>query len=163
MGSLKNMLSVRGLMNTLVPAGIGGAGALGVDIALSYIPLPEWFHTPMGKMIARIAGAIGVGALASFVVPRRTAGLITAGALTVTAYGTIRDFVADKFPELPGVAGVSPPAYGDLSDTRIGYISPAPRLSAYMNRREAAPTMGAYMNRPLDTVNSMAGVTSDGM
>jgi len=164
MGSIKSMLSVRGLMNTLVPAGIGGAGALGVDIALAYIPLPEWFQTPIGKMVARIAGAVGVGALAAFIVPRRTAALITAGALTVTAYGTIRDFAAEQFPQLPGLSGIYPPMGADYSDTRMGYVSPAPRLSAYMNRRDAgAAPLSAYMRRPLDNVNNLSGVTSDGM
>lgn len=161
MGGLKSMLSVRGLMNTLMPAAIGGAGALGVDIALSYVPLPEWFQTPMGKMVARIAGAIGVGAIAAFVVPRRTAAMITAGALTVTAYGTIRDFAATQFPQL-ALSGI--PMSSDYSDTQLGYLDPAPRLGAYMQRRmPVASGVGAYMRNSLDDVNSLSGVTSDGM
>ncbi len=161
-GSIKSMLSVRGLTNTLMPAAIGGAGALGVDLALSYIPgLPEWFNTPTGRIVARVVGAIGVGMLAGMVTNRRTGALVTSGALTVTAYGAIKEFAANNFPQL---AGISPPAYGDFSDLRIGYIDPAPRLGAYMQR--SAPRsggVGAYMRDSLDNVNSLSGVTGDGM
>lgn len=164
MGSIKSLLSVRGLTNTLMPAAIGGAGALGVDLALSYLPtdkLPEFFGTTMGKLVLRVVGAIGVGALAAMVVPRRTAGLITAGALTVTAYGAIKSFAVDNFPQL---AGISPPEYGDFSDTRLGYLDPAPRLGAYMRRSVPMNTgVGAYMRESLDNVNSLSGVTGDGM
>lgn len=163
-GSLKSMLSIRGLTNTLMPAAIGGAGALGVDLALSYLPtdkLPEFFTTTAGKLVLRVVGAIGVGAIAAMFVPRRTAGLITAGALTVTAYGAIKQVAVDNFPQL---AGISPPAYGDFSDLRLGYVDPAPRLGAYMQRGVArANGVGAYMRDSLDNVNSLSGVTSDGM
>lgn len=160
MGSIKNMLSVRGLTNTLVPAAIGGAGALGVDLALSYVPLPEWFQTQTGKLVARVAGAIGLGVVAGMVTNRRTAALITSGALTVTAYGAIKEFAAQNFPQLQGI---SPPAYGDFSDLRLGYLDPAPRLGAYMQRSVPAQRVGAYMRDSLDNVNSLSGVTSDGM
>lgn len=153
------MLSVRGLMSTLAPAAIGGAGALGVDLALSYVPLPEWFQTPTGQLVARVVGAIGLGFVASFVVPKRTAMLVTSGALTVTAYGAIREFAAQNFPAL---AGVSPPEYGDFSDTRLGYLDPAPRLGAYMQRRAPANGVGAYMRDSIDPVNTNLG-SSDGL
>lgn len=162
MGSIKSMLSVRGLTNTLMPAAIGGAGALGVDILLTYIPtasLPEFFNTTAGKFALRVIGAIGLGALAGMVVPRRTAGLITAGALTVTAYGAIKDVVAQNFPQLQGVG-----PNADYSDLNLGYISPAPRLGAYMQRSiPRSNGVGAYMRDGLDNVNSLSGVTSDGM
>lgn len=161
LGSIKSMLSLRGLTHTLMPAAIGGAGALGVDLALSYVPLPEWFQSNTGRIVARVLGAIGVGVIASFIVPRRTAALITSGALTVTAYGVIKEFASQNFPQLQGI---SPPAYGDMSDLRLGYLDPAPRLGAYMQRGlPRANGVGAYMRDSLDNVNSLSGVTSDGL
>lgn len=168
MGGFKSMLSLRGLTNTLVPAAIGGAGALGVDLALSYMPgLPEWFSTPTGKIVARVVGAIGVGVIAGMLTNRRTGALVTSGALTVTAYGAIKSFAVQTFPQL---AGISPPEYGDFSDTRLGYLDPAPRLGAYMQRNVGVGAymqrntgVGAYMRDSLDNVNSLSGVTHDGM
>lgn len=161
-------LSMRGLMGTLKqsvgPAIVGGVGAVGVDIALGYIPLPEWFETATGKMVARIGGALALGLLANMVASRRVAMNVTLGALTVSAYGSIRDFTHQTFPQLPGLAGISPPMYGDFSDTRLGYLDPAPRLGAYMQRRAPAGNgVGAYMRDTLDNVNGLAGVTSDGL
>lgn len=160
--SMRNMLSLRGLTGALMPAAIGGAGALGVDLMLGYIPLPAWFDSPTGRIVARVGGAFALGVLASFVVPRRTATLITAGALTVTAYNALREYAP--------LAGISPPAYGgDYSDTRLSYVSPAPMLQgrgmgAYMRSTVPAGTgMGAYMRDSLDPVNNLSGVTGDGL
>lgn len=139
--------SPRSILNAVIPAAVGGAGAVALDVALSYVPMPAFLQSGPGKMVGRVGGAIALGMLARFVVGRETANKITLGALTVAAYGTIRDFAVQA-----GVPGLS--AY-DYSDTSMGYTSPAPMLNAYMPG--AAPPS-------LDTVNAKMGAyMSDGI
>lgn len=129
------------IMGQLIPAAIGGAGALALDIALSKIPQPEFLNNPVGKLGVRVVGAIGLGMLANLL----KAGIgrqITAGALTVVAYNTIRDVVQRVAPSIT-VAGY-------MDDSTMGYIDPAPQLQgtgmgAYMRGATVAQPMGAYM------------------
>lgn len=154
------LMSVSGLTSTLVPVVAGGAGALGVDFALSYIPAEwTWAQSTIARNLLRVVGAVALGSAASMATNRRIGVMVTTGALTVMAYGAMRDLLADKAP--PSVSGISPPPYGDYSDTRMGYIDPAPRLAAYMRSGGPAP-MGAYMrDSMLDPVN--VNGYSDGM
>lgn len=157
--------SPRGIMNALIPAGMGAAGAVALDVAMNFVPLPAQFQTPLYKNIARIAGAFALGYVSSFVLGREKAKQVTLGALTVASYNVVRDVVTTNFPQL-GLHGAE--TY-DLSDLRMGYISPAARLSpgvgAYMRSSmpTPAPGVGAYMRDSLDTVNSLNGTHNDGM
>lgn len=164
------MLSPRGILNALIPAGMGAAGAVALDLAMNYVPLPAQFQTPLWKNVARIVGAFGLGYVAAFALGREKARQVTLGALTVASYTVIRDLVSQNFPQL-GLSGAE--SY-DMSDLRMGYLSPAPMLTsaaqqsgmgAYMrgSMPTPAPGVGAYMRDSLDTVNSMAGVVNDGM
>lgn len=163
------VLSPRGILNALIPAGMGAAGAVALDLAMNYVPLPAQFQTPLWKNVARIVGAFGLGYVATFALGREKARQVTLGALTVASYTVIRDLVSQNFPQL-GLSGAE--SY-DMSDLRMGYLSPAPMLTsarqngmgAYMSSSMStpAPAFGAYMRDSLDTVNSMAGVVNDGM
>lgn len=165
--SMRSLLSVRGLMHTLTPAVGGAAGALALDVALSYVPadkLPTWAQGPWAKVGIKVLGAVALGALAGKFVNRRTGMLVTSGALTVTAYGVIKDFVAKNVPSIP-VSGIDPPMGSDYSDTRLAYVSPSPMLQngmgAYMRNGTSPQRVGAYMRDSLDTVN-VHGI-NDGM
>lgn len=161
------MLSPRGIMNALIPAGMGAVGAVALDVAMTWVPLPAQFQTPLWRNVARIVGAIGLGYAASFVIGREKAKQVTLGALTVASYTVVRDLVTQNFPQI----GLSGAETYDMSDLRMGYISPSPMLTnargvgAYMrgSMPSPAPGVGAYMRDSLDTVNSMAGVANDGM
>lgn len=156
--------SPRGILNAVFPATIGALGAIGVDVAMKYIPLPAQFQTPLWKNVARVGAAFGLSYAASYVLGREKAKQVLAGALTVASYNALRDLIATNFPQL-GLSGIDA---HDMSDLRLGYINPAPMLTngpgvgAYM-RNPAGPGMGAYMRDSLDTVNSLHGVTNDGM
>lgn len=156
--------SPRGAMNALIPAGIGAAGAVALDVVLHYIPLPAQFQSPLWKNVARVIGALGVGYLSSFVLGKERARVVTIGALTVASYTVLRDVVSQQFPTL-GLSGAD--SY-DMSDLRLGYVNPAPMLQggmgAYMRDSLVAPSgVGAYMRDSLDNVNSLSGVVGDGM
>src|SRR4030042_6898277 len=59
--------------NTLMPSAIGAAGALGLDILMGFLPLPD--NLKMGPMrnVVRVVGAVGLGMLAGMVVKKDTA------------------------------------------------------------------------------------------
>lgn len=136
--------SIRGITSALVPAAIGGAGAVALDVGLSYLPasVPDFLKTGIGNKGLKIAGAIALGMIAGKVLGRETGKAVGAGALTVVAYGIVRDLVKQVAPTLP----LSGTDYQDFA------YNPAPMLTgmgAYMdngvNQFQAAQ-MGAYMH-----------------
>lgn len=124
--------SLGGLTNQLIPAAYGAAGALALDVALGYIPLPAMLKTGYARHATRIVGALGIGFLASKFL-RGRAGAIGQGALTVAVYGLLKDVavqtVGDKVKGL-----------GDYEEITVnGYMDAAPGVGAYLNG------MGAYL------------------
>ncbi len=154
----------RAILNTLIPAGIGAIGAIGLDVALSYVPLPAQFQSGLWKNVTRIVGAVGLGVVAGMVVGRQKGQQVALGALTVASYTIIRDLVKENFPQL-NLSGAE--SY-DYSDLRIGYTNPAAMVTgngvgAYMSSPLPQSGVGAYMRGSLDTVNSLNGVVGDGL
>lgn len=155
----------RAILNAIIPAGVGALGAIGLDIAMSYVPLPAQFQTGIWRNVARIVGAVGLGVVAGMVVGRQKGSQVALGALTVVSYSIVRDVVKEKFPQL----NLSGAETYDYSDLRIGYINPAAMVTgsgvgAYMNSPVPNSGVGAYMGRGgLDTVNSLSGVVGDGL
>ena len=160
----------RAILAVLIPAGVGAGGALALDIAMSYVPLPATMQTPMAKNIARIIGAIALGALGTAFLGRQKGAQVALGALTVVSYNVLREFAVQQFPTLT-LSGITQGDYSDLNlaGRRLGYINPAPMLTSGMGAYMGAglppvPGMGAYMGRGgLDNVNSLSGVVSDGL
>lgn len=142
-------LSLGRIGSMLVPAAMGGVGAIGLDVALAYIPIPEQYKTGWLGTGVKVAGAIGLGLLAGKVVGREKGKLFAAGALTVIAYQTIRAFASQAFGStIKGLSG-----YQDFTDYRVGaymnngmgqlgYANPAAILRDSPMR---ARQMGAYM------------------
>lgn len=94
---------------TLIPSAVGGAGALALDIALAALPLPDAMKNgPMAPLV-KVAGAVGLGMLASQFLGRKTGEQVAAGALTVTIYNVARKALAgikkkDGTPMIPGLS-----------------------------------------------------------
>ncbi len=127
--------------DTLIPAGIGAAGALGVDATLNMLSprLPAFLQTGAARTGVKLAAAVGLGMLVSMVAGRRFGEQVLAGAVTVTAYDFLKPYVAAA---IPGVAG-----YG--SD--MGYWSPALQLPyPYVDSGNPALTMGDGMGAYVD-------------
>jgi hypothetical protein len=118
------------IQHDLMPAGIGAVGALGVDIALSYVRpmLPATFTGPVFDPLLKIGGAIGVGWIAGQVMGRRFGEQAMAGAITVTLYDIIKGFArgAGLVSEYVGVG------YYDDGYDGIGWISPAEQVGEYV-------------------------------
>jgi len=99
----------------IVPAAIAGAGALGVDVLLGYLPLPDKFKTGALRHVTRAAGAIALGVASGFVLKKQTADQIMAGGLTVAAYGAMRDAMTKFAPSVP-LAALEEDDLGDLEE-----------------------------------------------
>lgn len=140
--------SIKGITHALIPAAVGGAGAVALDIGLSYLPAatPEFLRSGIGNKALKIGGALLLGMVAGKVLGRETGRAVGAGALTVVAYGIVRDVVKQVAPTLPGLSGFGAYDNGDYA------LNPAPMLrgmGAYMDNGVAdfqQAQVGAYMS-----------------
>lgn len=98
------MPSMSSITDTVLPAAIGGFGALGVDIAIGYMSfIPAEWKAGARRTLLRAGVAVGVGIAARMLLPpkfKKLADQATAGALTVTAYDAAKAFAAEQFPTL---------------------------------------------------------------
>jgi hypothetical protein len=121
----------RFLSDTLIPAGIGAGGALGVDIALGYFGsyLPASMQTGLPNAAVKLAAAVGIGIAAGAVAGKRVGEQAMAGAVVVTLYSVIKQQVMAAMPTLP------------LHGYNMGWVSPALQvghdLSAYVGSDNA--------------------------
>jgi hypothetical protein len=114
--------SVSGITSQLVPAAYGAAGAVALDIALGYIPLPAMLTTGYAKHATRIVGALGIGWLAGKFL-RGKSQAIGSGALTVAVYGLMKDVLVQFAPNVKGL--------GDYEEISVnGYDDPAGTINA---------------------------------
>ena len=96
--------SVAEITEAVVPAAIGGVGALALSVGLGQISAipPEW-RTGSKGLLLRGAAALAVGVVARMFLPKqfkKIADQATAGALTVTAYEGAKSFLSQQWPEL---------------------------------------------------------------
>jgi hypothetical protein len=148
--------SIGGVTRALLPAAIGGAGAVGLDIALGYASgfLPPALTTGYGKVVVQIAGAFGLGMVAGKVMGREKGHAVTLGALTVALYSLIKTTVRQAAPTLPGLSGIDGLGYmGAYMPPSLGYTNAAPALQGF----------GAYMQAPVGSAMGGFDGMSDGM
>ena len=149
-----NPLSIPGIPRDfsamLVPAAIGGLGAVGVDVTLAYAGsyLPATFASGWGRIALQVAAALGLGYVAGMATNKRDGQLVAAGALTVTAYSAIRQILAPTLgTTIKGLSGLA-----DFSDYRATWsgenaVGGNPAIGAYMRQGAYMPQgrVGAYM------------------
>jgi len=144
------------MRGTLTPSLIGAGGAIGLDMILAKLPLPAPIKAGPFRPVVRIAGAIGLGMIGGMVLGRRMGEQLTAGAVTVVLYDTLKGFLKPMFPALgvyddmvalgyQGSAVFSPdmgqiPAIpaelieggvGDYDDTSMGVYDPMTEMGVY--------------------------------
>lgn len=107
------------LGGTLMPAATGAAGALALDVALGYLPLPDAMTTGPMNIVTRIAGAIGIGMIGKAIGGKRFGENMMAGAIVVTLYDVGKEQLADMM------------SGGD--DGSMGWINPAPGVGMYVD------------------------------
>jgi hypothetical protein len=126
------------LTETILPAGVGAAGALALDMLWGYLPLPASLMTGALAPVTRIAGAVGIGLLVGMVAGEDFGEEALSGAVTVTLYDLFKSNLQSVLPAAvqpaPGAAPLG------VYVNRLGYYtSPAP----YVGHR---PGMGIYVN-----------------
>ncbi len=95
-------ITARSIQRQLTNATQGALGAIGLDIALAYIPLPANMTGPFLTPVIKGLGAVGLGAVAGMTgVRAETANRMTEGALTVQLH-TIGKNMLSQF--VPGIA-----------------------------------------------------------
>lgn len=152
----------RDYSDLLVPALLGGAGGIGVDVGLAYATfLPASLTSGWGRIAVQIAAALGIGYVAGMAFGKRTGTAVAAGGLTITAYSALRQVLAPTLGNsIKGLSGLA-----DFSDYRAAWpgelaVGGSPTayaggLSAYMPRQP----MGAYMaRRPMGAYMPRAGL-----
>ncbi len=142
--------SVSGITSQFMPALFGAGGALALDVALGYLPLPEKLKTGYARHAVRIVGAVGLGFLANKFLRGRGRAM-GEGALTVAVYGLLKE-VAGK------TLGDKVKGLGDYEEITVdGYLDNAPVLGAYMGAGDAG--VGAYMgNLDMDMASDLSGM-----
>lgn len=111
--------------STIIPAAVGGAGALLLDMAWGKLPIPDALKSGPFAPLARIGLAVGVGYGVGMVAGKKYGNEAMAGALIVTAYDLIKNVVVPSIP----VAAVAPAS--------VGYYSAAKGagMGMYVNNR----------------------------
>ncbi len=95
-------LTAAKIQRQLTTATQGALGALGLDIALAYIPLPAQLTGPFIGPVIKGLGAIGLGVVAGMAGVRAdTANRLAEGALTVQLHGIGKQMLAQFAPAIP--------------------------------------------------------------
>lgn len=145
-------LSLRNVVHqAIVPAGIGAAGAVAINVAMGYVNpyLPASLQGGYVGVLVQGAGAVGLGILSKRFLGAERARMVVIGALTVAAYSLLNQLLSGvNAAGIPGVTGtVSDYTPYPMHGMRgLGYVSPAAVVGPTMS-----PRMGAYMVGPTGT------------
>lgn len=120
---------------TLMPAATAATGAIALDVAFGYLPLPDMLKTGPMRHVVKGAGAIALGVVAGMVVKRETAKQFAAGAMTVVMYNAMKEVLARFAPNVAMGAYLS-----ENGDDGVGaYLS-----DAYTDATSESTINGAY-------------------
>lgn len=94
-------LTAAKIQSQVMTAAQGALGALGLDIALAYIPLPPQMQGPFIGPVIKGLGAIGLGVVANMAgVRAETANRMAEGALTVQIHGIGKQMLGQFAPQI---------------------------------------------------------------
>ena len=122
-----------------MPAVQGATGALVLDVAWGFLPIPIEMKTGMLRHFVKGAGAIAMGWVVDQFATRATANQFTRGALTVVVHGAMRELAQQFMPQVPlGDVGYYsaglPAGVGEYVNGMGAYVSsegaPSPYLAA---------------------------------
>ena len=113
-------------MSAAVPALIGAGGALLLDFAYPYFPIPASLqNNPAAGIAIRAAGAIGVGVVVGMVAGRKYGREATIGALLVIAYDSIKGYMASNAAAAPPATAMPANNNSAQAARYVGYYSAA--------------------------------------
>ncbi len=133
---------------TLMPAVVGGVGAVGLDMVMGFLSpkLPVSLQTGPAQTLMKLLGAVALGLGVGMATSRKTGEMVAVGGITVVLYDTVKGFVSTQFPTLP-MAG--------LGYTGPGLIAPG---TAGMDAYLTGPGSMTYGNMP-SPVPAVAGLS----
>lgn len=142
------------MSNVVVPALIGGAGALVVSVGYGYLSpyLPSSLTTGFIPTLVQGAVALGAGFLAGKFLGRQKGNAVAVGALTVIAVNAVTPYISSATGgSIPGISGFGGLKLGGIGD----YVPYRKPIGAYMRGgmgrlgaatfNSPAPRVGAYM------------------
>ena len=142
-----------GMLNTLfIPAATQAGGALALDVAMGYLPIPENIKTGPMRYFVKAGVAVGLGMIAEKVGSKKLGRNIATGALTVAMHGVARETIQKQMPQIQ---------LGEM-DADIDLMG----MGAYMDDGMGAymdDGMGAYLEDGMGAYPSSAPVFDDGM
>lgn len=149
--------SVGGIVGQLKSAALGASGGLALNLALSYLPLPDTLKTGWPRHAVRVAGAVGLGMIAKKFLGAKGA-TVAAGAMTIVVYDILKQLVTQFAPEIGGRLG----EFEDVSLSGDDFYSPASYVSGYLDGDgspgdgdvDSGMRTGAYMEGDLDGVGA---------
>ncbi len=116
----------KGLGQLIVPAmGVGG-GAVGAEVLMGYLPIPEGFKSGIARHITKGAVGIAAGMIIAKLFKMKKLGMyVSAGAVVIATHDAIKQFIADRIPMLPSsgfgqYVAPLPSQFGGM-----GYVNPA--------------------------------------
>lgn len=130
---------------TVMPAVTAAGGALGLDILWGMLPIPLTLKTGPVRYLAKGAGAIAMGWIASNFVPSATAKHFTSGAMTVVMYDALKEVVATWMPQLALAAY-------DIEEGLMAYPGAAMDVGneAQLSHGYEGEGMSAYFNQDME-------------
>lgn len=106
-------LTAAKIQRQVMTAAQGALGALGLDIALAYIPLPPQMQGPFIGPVIKGLGAIGLGVVANMAgVRAETANRMAEGALTVQIHGIGKQMLGQFAPQIALSAYIGEEGFG---------------------------------------------------
>lgn len=109
--------------NVLMPAATAAGGALALDVAWSYLPIPDNIKSGPLRYAAKGVGALALGFLAANFVKKETADRLALGAMTVVMHDAARDMMGRFMPQIPLSMYVDPQAAPMLGYAGSGMVS----------------------------------------
>lgn len=128
----RNPITTKNIVDSqITPALTAASGALGLDILLGFMPIPDQFKIGPFRHVIKGAGAIVMGMVASQFLTKKTAEQMATGALTVVMHDAMKEVAQNAMPNLP-----------------LGYYNaglPVNGMGEYVNGLNGLGTVGAYM------------------
>ncbi len=164
-------MSLSGIKGVLLPAAIGAAGGLALDVAWNYLSpyVPSAISgSPYLVAAAKIAAAFGIGMLAKKFLGSDKGNAVMAGAVTIQIYSVASFALAGTLPGLSGLSAYLPGS--SMSGLRgLGSPNPSPYLNGVgrLRRTGRVGALSAYIpgagSNPLSGLGMMPGGMSTDM
>lgn len=133
-----------GVASMLMSSVHGAGGALIVNTALNYIPMPAMLKSGNGKYIARVGVALALGVFGGKVLPKKVAANMAVGAMTVAFHDLVLGLASQAMPSAK-LGDI-----GDYDDGVAAYVSGQgvaglADMSGMYDTYDTAGNVGAYV------------------